>query len=237
MKFARRSLNVIRRAVLLSLAGCLIYLLWLPNVYALRKHHPAQSAFMRLRENQALKNGRHLKPLLIWRDLRSISPNLIHAVLLAEDDTFYQHHGFDFKQMRIALKTNWEKRRFAYGGSTLTQQLARTLYLSPRKSLLRKAKEALITIELELFLSKSRLLELYLNYAEWGRGIYGAEAAAQTYFNTSASDLTPDQAVALASILPSPRRWSPMSERAFMSRRRAQLNERMRREGYLPDEF
>src|SRR6185437_4422092 len=142
----------------------------------------------------------------------------------------------DFEQMRIAVQRDWAKKGFVYGGSTLTQQLARTLYLSPHKDLLRKAKEAVITVYLERTLAKRRILELYLNVVEWGRGIFGAEAAARHDFGVSAADLTPDQAVALASILPSPRRWRPSSERAFMARRRSQLTERMQAEGYWPVE-
>src|SRR5439155_17227406 len=135
------------------------------------------------------------------------------------------------------VKLDWEKKRFVYGGSTLTQQLARSLYLSPRKNLLRKAKEALITFLLESYLSKKRILELYLNVVEWGRGVYGAEAAAQAYFQKPASDLTADEAAALVSILPSPRRWNPASERAFIAGRRTRLVARMRAAGYLPVEI
>jgi monofunctional biosynthetic peptidoglycan transglycosylase len=130
------------------------------------------------------------------------------------------------------VKINWQKKRYAYGGSTISQQLARTLFLSPKKNLARKLKEALLTVRLEHALSKHRILEIYLNVIEWGRGIYGAEAAAEFYFNKSAAALTPDEAVALASILPSPRRWSPMGEQAFMARRRTQLRERLERAGY-----
>ena len=164
--------------------------------------------------------------------MNEISPNLVHAVLLAEDDTFYHHHGFDLEQTAIAIQKNWLKRRYVYGGSTLTQQLARSLFLTPKKSLLRKVKEAVLTVYLEASLPKNRIMELYLNVAEWGPGVYGAEAASQYYFWKSSKDLTPDEAVALASILPSPRRWSPFSEKAFMAQRRLQLMERMEKDGY-----
>ncbi|HVO33737.1 MAG TPA: monofunctional biosynthetic peptidoglycan transglycosylase [Elusimicrobiota bacterium] len=220
----------------LIVAAPLTYLLWLPNVPALRTSNPVHTSLMELREQQALRNGQPLKTVYRWKDLKEISPHLAHAVLLSEDDVFYEHKGFDMEQIRLAVKIDWEKKRFAYGGSTLTQQLARSLYLSPRKNIFRKAKEALITLLLERDLSKTRILELYLNVVEWGRGIYGAEAAAQTYFQKPAKDLTPDEAVALASILPSPRRWSPLSERSFMARRRTRLYARMRRAGFLPVE-
>ena len=164
---------------------------------------------------------------MYWKNLNTLSPNLIHAVLLAEDDTFYQHSGFDFDQILIALKINWKKKRFAYGGSTLTQQIARTLYLSPSKNIFRKLKEAFITVWMELVLPKKRILELYLNFAEWGDGIFGAEAAARHYYNKSCSQLTEEESVALASILPSPRKWSPFKETPFMKRRRNNLLSRM----------
>jgi monofunctional biosynthetic peptidoglycan transglycosylase len=224
------------RLFFLALFAALIYLAWMPNVRELRTENPTTTAMMELRKRQAGEKGKKLKQKMVWRPLNQISPYLMHAVLIAEDDMFYHHEGFDIEQIKIAIQRDWEEKKFVYGGSTITQQLARTLYLSPHKNLLRKAKEAAITIYLERTLTKKRILELYLNVAEWGNGIYGAEAASRAYFGVSAADLTPDQAVALASILPSPRRWSPTSERAFMARRRAQLLNRMGRAGHLPVE-
>jgi len=217
-------------------AAPLIYLAWLPYVPSLRTENPDETPLMRLREAQALRNGIALHTVYEWRDLSEISPHLVHAVLLSEDDQFYLHHGFDMEQIQIALKRDWAHKQYVYGGSTITQQLARSLYLSPKKSLLRKAKEALITVLLERYLTKNRIMELYLNVVEWGPGLYGAEAAAQAYFKKPAKVLTPDEAVALASILPSPRRWSPTSEFAFMARRRTRLYARLRREGWVPAE-
>ncbi len=190
---------------------------------------------MQRRQKQALAAGRKLRVHMQWKGLDEISPYLIHAVILAEDDTFYQHHGFDWEQIQEAFRRDWAKKRFVYGGSTITQQLARTLYLTPHKDLLRKAKEALITWKLERTLPKQRILEVYLNVIEWGNGVFGAEAAAETYFSVPAKELTPDQAAALASILPSPRRWNPASEKAFMARRRTSLMDRLAAGGYLPE--
>jgi len=225
---------MIKRLFRVALAGFLIYLLWPYNVLELKHHNPRTTALMELRKKEARAAHRKLKPELAWIRLGQISPNLVHAVFLAEDDTFYRHHGFDFEQIQIALAEDLQKQKYAYGGSTITQQLARSLYLQPRKSILRKAKEAVLTVYLELTLTKRRILELYLNLVEWGPGIFGAQAASQYYFRKPASELTPDEAVALASILPSPRRWSPFSEKAFMARRRVQLMERMQRAGYAP---
>lgn len=234
-----RNISVLRlvwRLGWVAFAGFLVYLFWLPDVPALKTHNPTRTALMELREEQARAKKKKLRTVQEWKSIDQISPHLVHAVLLAEDDTFYQHRGFDFAQIRIAFQRNWEKKRYVYGGSTLTQQLARTLFLSPRKNLVRKAKEAVITVYLERTLSKKRILEIYLNVVEWGSGIYGAEAAAQHYYGISALELSPDEAVALASILPSPRRWSPQSEKGFMARRRTNIFERMQRAGYVPVE-
>jgi monofunctional biosynthetic peptidoglycan transglycosylase len=174
------------------------------------------------------------RSLMTWRRLSDISPYLQHAVILAEDDTFFQHNGFDVEQLKRAMRVNWQRKRMAFGASTLTQQLARTLYLSSHKNILRKAKEALIARRLEKTLTKQRILELYLNVVEWGPNVYGAEAASRHFFGTSAAALTPDQAIALAVILPSPRRWDPHSEKKFIAQRKVILYERMVRANFLP---
>lgn len=213
-----------------------LYLIWLPYVPNLKYENPKTTALTERRINQAKKKRKKIIVRMNWRSLNEISPNLIHAVLLAEDDTFYRHHGFDFEQIRIAFKINWKKKKFAYGGSTITQQLARTLYLSPSKNILRKLKEAVIALWMEMTLPKKRILELYLNCAEWGEGIFGAEAAAQHYYGKSCSALSPQESVALASILPSPRKWNPHKETPFMIRRRADILSRMKASGYMLSE-
>lgn len=229
-----------KKSIKLILVGTLIsvfiYLFWLPYVPDLRYENPKTTALMERRIKQANKKGKKLKPLMSWRSLTQISPNLIHAVLLAEDDVFYQHKGFDFDQIVIAVKINWKRKKFAYGGSTLTQQLARTLYLTPSKNILRKLKEAIITFWMEMTLPKKRILELYLNVVEWGDGVFGAEAAAEHYYRKSCSELSPQESVALASILPSPRKWSPYKETPFMIFRRTNLLSRMKSSGYMRSE-
>lgn len=213
---------------LIAIGGAIaIYLFWVPYVPDLNKDNPTTTSLIELRKKQAAKKNRKFVPQFFWKKLNEISPDLIQAVILAEDDTFYQHKGFDFEQIKIAIKINWKKKRFAYGGSTITQQLARTLYLSPKKSLLRKAKEAIITFWMERLLSKKRILEIYLNVVEWGDGIFGAEAAARHYYKKNCAELTPEEAVALASILPSPRKWSPHRETPFMKYRRDNILSRM----------
>jgi monofunctional biosynthetic peptidoglycan transglycosylase len=221
-----------RRLLRLGAYCFVVYLLWPYNILELKNHNPTTTSLIELRQAEARRTGRSMKPEMEWRNLEDISPALVHAVLLAEDDRFYDHHGFDVEQIWIAIQEDLSKKQYVYGGSTITQQLARTLFLRPKKSIVRKLKEAVLTVYLEVFLPKKRILELYLNAIEWGPGVYGAEAASQYYFWKPASQLTPDEGVALASILPSPRRWSPFSEKAFIARRRTQLLERMQKAGY-----
>lgn len=212
------------------------YVFWLPDVSELRRKNPLETSFMRIKEKQAAARGRKLGRTIVWKDWDGISDNLKHAVLVAEDDGFYRHKGVDWESTRKALETDWKEKRFAKGGSTITQQLARNLYLSPSKNPLRKIKELLIARQLEKVLGKRRIFEIYLNVAEWGKGIYGAEAAARAYFGKSAADLDPEEAAALAAALPSPRRYSPVKGTKFMERRKSSIVARMRASGYLPEE-
>ncbi len=220
-------------AALLATAG---YLLWLPDVTEYRNKNPKATSFMLIKERQARARGEKLPRVMIWRSLDGISEHLRHAVLVSEDDGFYRHKGIDWESTKKALEEDWKKKRLARGGSTITQQLARNLYLSPSKNPLRKIKEMLIARRLEEVLGKRRILELYLNVAEWGRGIYGAEAAARSYFGKSASELSPEEAAALAAVLPSPRRYDPVRGSRFMERQKGRIISRMRASGYLPEE-
>lgn len=228
-------------AALAALSGAAVvsgaaYVLWLPDVRPLKTKNPAVTSFMLIKEQRAAARGKKLGRNLIWSGLDGISENLKHAVLIAEDDNFYRHHGVDWTGTWLALKADLKTGRLARGGSTITQQLARNLYLSPSKNPLRKIKEILIARRLEKDLGKRRILELYLNIAEWGKGLYGAQAASMAYFGKSAAELTPEEAAALAAILPSPRRYSPTQGTRFMEKRKSQIIARMRASGYLPEE-
>jgi monofunctional biosynthetic peptidoglycan transglycosylase len=214
-----------------------IYLLWLPDVTPLKRTNPAATSYMLIKENQAAAKGKKLGRNMVWTGWNGISENLKHAVLVSEDGDFYHHKGVEWASMWQAVKTDIRTRKLARGGSTITQQLAKNLYLSPSKNPLRKIKEILIARRLEKTLGKRRIFEIYLNVAEWGKGIYGAQAAAQAYFGKNASDLTPEEAAALAAALPSPRRYSPTKGTRFMERRKSQIVGRMRASGYLPDEI
>ena len=227
--------------ILAGLICCILlasaaYVLWLPDVAEFRKKNPAETSFMRIKEAQARAQGKKLGRTILWTNWDGISENLKHAVLVAEDGGFYQHHGVDWDSTGKALETDWKQKRLAKGGSTITQQVARNLYLSPSKNPLRKIKEILIARRLEKVLGKRRIFEIYLNIAEWGKGIYGAEAAAEAYFGKSAADLTPEEGAALAAALPSPRRYNPTGGTRFMEREKSRIVNRMRASGYLPDE-
>jgi monofunctional biosynthetic peptidoglycan transglycosylase len=171
--------------------------LTLPDVRVLATTNPTTTAFMELRKREAAEAGRKFSIRHRWAPYTQISNNLRRAVLVAEDSAFFDHDGIDLKELRASLELNWEEGRFSRGASTITQQLAKNLYLSPSKNPARKLRELLITRRLEAELSKKRILELYLNVIEWGDGIYGAEAAARRYFGTSAAALSADQSALL----------------------------------------
>lgn len=173
------------------------------NIMSLKYTHPMSTSFMRYKAFFRPFKKVHYD----WVSAKKISPYLKNAVIIAEDDQFYTHNGFDWKAIKNAAKTNWKRKKIAFGASTISQQLAKNLYLSPSKDPVRKAREVVLTVILDTYLSKERILELYLNIVEWGPNIYGAEAAARHYFGTSAKNLGPSQAAFLASILPNPVRY------------------------------
>lgn len=200
-----------------------VWLLTLPDVGTLASINPASTALMEHRAAQAAEAGRHPRVRWTWVPLSRISLHLQRAVIAAEDASFFIHEGFDWEGIKDAAIHNLEAGELKRGGSTITQQLAKNLYLSSERSLLRKAREALITRSLEHRLSKQRILELYLNVAEWGRGVYGAEAAARHHFAKSAADLTAEEAAWLASILPSPQRYDPLRQTTALARRQQRI--------------
>lgn len=190
-------------AVLLVICG---YQLWiLGSLVVWRWVNPSQSHFMSLAlaELRARNPKAELKHQ--WVDYGRISSNLKRAVVAAEDDRFMDHHGVDWAGIEYAIKRNQRRGRAVAGGSTITQQLAKNLFLSPQRSYLRKGQELIIALELELLWDKRRILEVYLNMVEWGSGIYGAEAASRRYYGSSATNLSPAQAARLAVMLPNPR--------------------------------
>jgi monofunctional glycosyltransferase len=201
--------------------------LTLPDVRPLRTDNPRSTAFMDLRAREAQRRGEPVTKDQRWVPYARISPNLKRAVLVAEDSAFWKHEGIDFDQLRESMEVNWERGEFARGASTITQQLAKNLYLSPSKNPVRKVRELLITRRLEAELSKQRILELYLNVIEWGDGIWGAEAAARRYFRKSSADLNPQESALLAAAIINPRVLDPGHPTARLRRRQQMIARRM----------
>jgi monofunctional glycosyltransferase len=208
--------------------ACLAYVyLTLPDVRTLKTSNPSTTAFMELRAEAARAKGETPRHVQRWVSYRHISPNLKRAVLVAEDDAFWQHEGVDFDELGKSIELDWARGRFVRGASTITQQLAKNLYLSPSRNPLRKLRELIIARRLEAELPKSRILELYLNVIEWGDGIYGAEAAARTYFHTSADQLDPAASALLAASIANPRVMNPSRPTPRLVRRRDLILRRM----------
>ena len=201
--------------------------LTLPDVRVLRKQTPERTSFMRLRDREAIDEGKTPHFSHRWVSYSRISPTLVRAVLVTEDAAFYQHEGVDFDELRASMEVNWAKGQFVRGGSTITQQLAKNLYLTPSRNPYRKLAELFITRRLEVELPKGRILELYLNLIEWGDGIWGAEAAARTYFGVPASALTPEQSALLAGAIINPRVYRPSHPNARLRSRQQIILARM----------
>jgi monofunctional biosynthetic peptidoglycan transglycosylase len=201
--------------------------LTLPDVRPLATQPPATTAFIELRAREASRDARPVERTQHWVPYDDISQNLKRAVLTAEDSAFFDHDGFDYEELQKSMEM-WKRGDFSRGASTITQQLAKNLYLSPSRNPVRKFRELLITRLLEGALTKRRILELYLNVVEWGDGVYGADAAARTYFRVPASGLNAEQAALLAGSLINPRRYSPGAPPRRLRQRQAIILRRMR---------
>ena len=228
------------RAALALLALGLLFAVWvvigLPSrtaVLDLASQIPDETSVMRQRDQEARDAGRKPRRLHKTVPLTSISKNLIHAVLSAEDPKFFGHEGIDWDAVKESIETNIEKGRYARGGSTLTQQLAKNIFYSTHKSLIRKAREAIVAVWMEQTLPKTRIIEIYLNVIEWGDGVYGCEAAARRYYGVSCASLNVNQAAGLAAMIPSPRRINPKTNRTLHTRATARVLRLMRLAGFL----
>ena len=233
--FKRLMLSSIKRLLMVFILVCLFWLGWQftrPGIGRLATEPPSQSALMEQRQEQWRARGIKRRPTQVWVPLRGISPYLMQAVLIAEDDKFFRHSGFDLDMLQKAVERNLSAGRLKFGASTISQQLAKNLFLSQERSLIRKLREAILTWRLENSLSKNRILELYLNFVEWGPGIFGAQAASQYHFGRRASRLTPAQAARLAVVLPNPLRMSPTSDSEYVYRRSRELLRIMAKRGY-----
>lgn len=205
---------------------CYIYVT-LPDVRPLATVNPKTTAFMQLRVREAQEEGRTFQIRQHWVPYSGISNTLRRAVLVAEDSAFFDHEGIDLKEIRASLEANWEDGKFTRGASTITQQLAKNLYLSPSRNPIRKLKELMITRRLEAALTKRRILEIYLNVIEWGDGIFGAEAASRIYFGKPAAALSPDEAALLAGAIVNPREHNPPHPTRRLLRRQQIIVRRM----------
>jgi len=216
------------RVLLLVLIALAAVQFWfLVHVWYWVDHNPDTTAFMRarleiLREDNAGARLRHQ-----WVPYQRISGHLKRAVVTAEDDKFLGHRGFDWDGIQKAYERNLREGEIVAGGSTITQQLAKNLFFSGERAWWRKAQEAMVAVMLETVMTKRRILEIYLNVIEWGEGVFGAEAAARYHYGVSAAQLDPEQAARLAAVVPSPRRYGPSSNTAYLQGRTQAILARM----------
>jgi monofunctional biosynthetic peptidoglycan transglycosylase len=204
-------------------------------VGTLARAAPRRTALMQQRAREAAAHGRTASVDRRWVPYDRVSPLLRRAILVAEDDAFYEHGGLDWNEIRASARKNLEQRQVVRGGSTITQQLAKNVYLGDQRTLTRKVVEAFLAMRLEQTLTKRRIFELYLNLIEWGDGIYGAEAAARRYFGVSAANLDARQAILLAAVIINPRRFSVLHPSRRIERRVRLIAGRLRRRGFIDD--
>ncbi len=214
--------------LLLALGVFALVQLWFAaHVWYWAGHNPESTAFMRARLAAMREDDPRARLTHRWVGYRRISVHLKRAVVAAEDAKFVSHSGFDWDQIQKAVKRNVSEGEIVRGASTITQQLAKNLFLSGERTWWRKGQEAVITLMLEALMSKRRILEVYLNVIEWGDGVFGAEAAARHHFGESAARLDPEQAARLAAMVPSPRRYLPGSYTPYLAQRTATILARM----------
>lgn len=208
MARAFRVWRFIRRLILVLIALLLAYQCWLFGMVLWWKwNNPQQTSFMSIRLHELREKNPKASLQYQWVPYDKISIHLKRAVVASEDDKFMDHNGFDWEGMQHALEKNQRRGKRAAGGSTITQQLAKNLFLSPSRSYVRKAQEAVITVMIEALWDKRRILEVYLNVVEWGNGVFGVEAGARRQYHQSAASLSAWQAVNMAVMLPNPRKF------------------------------
>ena len=206
--------------VLLALIALALVQFWfLVHIWYWVDNNPGSTAFMDARTEQALQKNPKAVPQQQWVPYSRISLNLKRAIIAAEDAKFLDHEGFDWESIAKAYEKNLKKGRIVSGGSTISQQLAKNLFLSGDRTWWRKLQEAAITVMIETIMTKRRILEIYLNVIEWGNGVFGAEAAARHHFGLAAANLSAQQAAQLAAMVPSPRRYRPGRETPYLQKR------------------
>jgi monofunctional biosynthetic peptidoglycan transglycosylase len=217
------------RALVLFFMVLFLYQLWIfLHICWWINFNPSSSAFMEDRLDIIQEKTPDAELKHQWVDYSRISTNLKRAVIASEDSKFVDHEGFDWEGIQKAYEKNLKKGKIVAGGSTISQQLAKNLFLSTKRTPWRKGEEALITVMLENILSKQRILEIYLNIIEWGNGVFGAEAASRHYYKTSAAKLSSGQAARLAAMIPNPRFYDAHKSTNYLNRRTATIQARMR---------
>ncbi|CUT00443.1 monofunctional biosynthetic peptidoglycan transglycosylase [Candidatus Chrysopegis kryptomonas] len=228
-----RKIKIAIALVILFFAGYLIYEFVKIDreIEKLKYENPKITALMKQRMNEAKRKGKPYRINQIWIPLSRVSPYLIDAVIVSEDASFFSHQGIDWYEVKESIKKNFERGKIVRGASTITMQVAKNLFLSTSRNPLRKFVEVLIALRMEQKLSKRRILEIYLNIVELGDGIFGVESASRRYFGKSASELTLEESARLVSIIPSPLRYTPNSNKKFVNwRTKLILNRLLARE-------
>lgn len=221
----RTSVKIIKWLLLLLV----VYQLWIvAHVVMWKWVNPSETSFMEIRLDELHKQNPKAQLQHQWVDYAKISTHIKRAVVAAEDDRFMDHHGFDFRGIEYALKKNERRGKSVAGGSSITQQLAKNLFLSPSRSYVRKAEEAVIALMIEALWDKRRILEVYLNVVEWGNGVFGVEAAARHYYKVPATQIGPSAAARMAVMLPNPRKYEKAMP-AWVVRHAARVQARMHR--------
>jgi monofunctional biosynthetic peptidoglycan transglycosylase len=209
------------------IALVLVQFWFLLHIWYWVDHNPVSTAFMDARLERLREKNPNIHLDFRWVPYPRISPNLKRAIMVAEDAKFLDHEGFDWEGIQKAYERNRLKGKVVAGGSTISQQLAKNLFLSGERTWWRKAQEAAITVMLETVMTKRRIFEIYLNVIEWGNGVFGAEAAAQYHFGVAASELSAPQAAQLAAMVPSPRRYKAGTETPYLLKRTEIILSRM----------
>lgn len=221
-------MRIVFRILAVLVAAFLLYNLWiLAHVLYWRDHNPSASAFMNEQLARLQEEDPNAELRQKWVPYSAISPNLKRALIAAEDARFVDHEGFDWDGIEVAFEKNLKQGKIVAGGSTISQQLAKNLFLSSQKTPWRKLEEALITVMLESLLDKRRIFEIYLNVIEWGNGVFGAEAASRHYFRTSAARLGAGQAAKLAAMVPNPRYYDTHRNAQGLARKTRIIQRRM----------
>ena len=223
-------------SLLLFILFSFVYLT-LPTTSVLKTENPGITALMQQRLDEAARSGTKLKIKQKWVAFRDIPELLKQSVRISEDAGFYLHEGIDLHELEEAIKTNFEEGYFKRGASTITQQLAKNIYLSTERTLIRKLREYLIARRLETTLTKYRIFHLYLNVIEFGDGIFGVEAAALFYFNKNVSDLTPEEIIRLTAIIPKPLSEDPLGQSEWLYWRCCWISQKLHQYNYIDIEL